>query len=95
MPSSLVSAAPATSAMSISKLLADYGDRIAVWGAVALEVLNTGTPEDARKAVRSCYEEADGAPGFILGPSHSIAFGTKYDNFMAMLDEHVRLRDRA
>jgi uroporphyrinogen-III decarboxylase len=30
--------------------------------------------------------------GFILGPSHSIAFGTKYDNFMAMLDEFEKLR---
>jgi hypothetical protein len=37
-----------------------------------------------------------GAPGsgFILGPSHSIAYGTKYDNFMAMLDEYVHLRER-
>ncbi|MFH1709369.1 MAG: uroporphyrinogen decarboxylase family protein [Planctomycetota bacterium] len=82
------------SAMSIKTLLDGYGDRICAWGAVALEVLNTGTPADARKAVRTSYAEAAGRPGFILGPSHSIAFGTKYDNFMAMLDEHVKLRDR-
>ena len=37
-----------------------------------------------------------GAPGggFILGPSHSIAKGTKYENFMAMLDEYDRLKDK-
>ncbi len=37
-----------------------------------------------------------GAPGggFILGPSHSVAMNTRYDNFMAMLDEFVRLRDK-
>jgi hypothetical protein len=28
---------------------------------------------------------------FILGASHSIAVGTKYDNFMAMLDEYTKL----
>ncbi len=32
--------------------------------------------------------------GFILGPSHSIAYGTKYENFMALLDEFVKLRDK-
>ena len=31
--------------------------------------------------------------GYILGASHSIAVGAKYDNFMAMLDEFVALRD--
>ena len=34
------------------------------------------------------------AGGFILGPSHSIAMNTKYENFMVMLDEFVSLRDR-
>ena len=28
-----------------------------------------------------------------LGPSHSVAKNTKYENFMAMLDEFVKLRD--
>ena len=28
--------------------------------------------------------------GVILGPSHSIAYGTRYDNFMAMLDEYQK-----
>ena len=37
-----------------------------------------------------------GAPGggFILGPSHSIAKNTQYDNFLAMLDEFVSRRDK-
>jgi len=30
--------------------------------------------------------------GFILGASHSIAVGTRYENFMAMLEEFDRLR---
>ncbi len=83
-----------TSAMSISALRKKSNDRLSVWGAVPLEVLIEGTPDDVRKTVRSCFEEADGFPGFILGPSHSIAYGTKYENFMALLDEFVRQRDR-
>ena len=32
--------------------------------------------------------------GLILGPSHSIATGVKYDNSMAMLDEFDACRER-
>ncbi len=82
------------SAMNVKALVKSYGSRLCVWGAVALEWLISGTPDDARREVRRCFEDAKDATGFILGPSHSIAFGTKYDNFMAMLDEFVKLRDR-
>ncbi len=78
--------------MSLPNLIEKFGDRLCIWGAVPLEILNQGTPDDARREVRRCMEEGRAAPGFILGPSHSIAFGTKYDNFMAMLDEFERLR---
>lgn len=83
-----------TSAMNVKTLIQRFGDRLCVWGAVPLEVLITGDTDDTRKAVRQCFEDAGDAPGFILGPSHSIAFGTKYENFMAMLDEFDKLRDR-
>ncbi|OGV50521.1 MAG: hypothetical protein A2017_01405 [Lentisphaerae bacterium GWF2_44_16] len=82
------------SAMSIKTLAGLYGERLCIWGAVSLEALISGTVSDVRRDVRRCFEEAQKAKGFILGPSHSIAFGTKYDNFMAMLDEFVKLRDR-
>ncbi len=80
--------------MDLAGLKRDFGDRLAFWGGIALEVLITGTPDDCRKMVRAAM--AAGAPGggFILGPSHSIAKGTPYDNFMAVLDEYTRLRDR-
>lgn len=78
--------------ISIDILAERYGNRLCIWGAIPLEVLISGTPEDTRKAVRENIESGKKAPGFILGPSHSIAFGTKYDNFMAMLDEFNKLR---
>lgn len=83
-----------TSEMSVKKLADDYGDKICIWGAFALEALVSGNQDDIRKSVRQCFEDAKNASGFILGPSHSIAYGTKYDNFMAMLDEYMKLRDR-
>jgi hypothetical protein len=82
-----------TSSMSIRTLAELYGEQLCIWGAVSLETLIAGTVTDVKNEVRRCFEEAKKAKGFILGPSHSIAFGTKYDNFMAMLDEYVRLRD--
>jgi hypothetical protein len=78
--------------ISIDALTERSGARLCVWGNVSLEALNQGTPDDARRDVRRCLEAGRRAGGFILGPSHSIAFGTKYENFMAMLDEFATLR---
>ena len=69
------------------------GNRIAAWGGVDVANLVGGSPEDVRADVRRAMESAKAGGGFILGPSHSIAYGTKYDNFMAMLDEFDKLRD--
>jgi hypothetical protein len=81
--------------ISVRALAEKYGKKLCIWGAIPLEVLITGTPEDARNAVRRNFADAEKAEGFILGPSHSIAFGTKYENFMAMLDEFDKLRSRS
>jgi uroporphyrinogen-III decarboxylase len=80
--------------MEIGGLKRDFGDRLCLWGGVSLECLIQGTPEETRKVARHAMEVGVPGGGFILGPSHSIAKGTKYDNFMAMLDEFARLRDR-
>jgi len=78
--------------MEIGKLKAQYGDRLCFWGGVAVEHLITGTMDEVRADVRRAITEGAGNGGFILGPSHSAAFGTKYDNFMAMIDEHDKLK---
>lgn len=83
-----------TAGMEIGKLKKMYGDRLCFWGGLPVEILLTGTPDDVRRGVRLAMER--GAPGgrFIFGSSHSIAMNTRYDNFMAMLDEFERLRGR-
>jgi uroporphyrinogen decarboxylase len=81
-----------TCAMSIQSIAKEYGDKLCIWGAMPLETLIQLEPHDVKKAVRKCCEEAKLAKGFIFGPSHSIAYGTKYENFMTMLDEFEKCR---
>jgi uroporphyrinogen-III decarboxylase len=83
-----------TAGMDLSLLKDDFGDRLSFWGGVPVELLIAGTPDLVRQSVREAMEKGAPGGGFILGPSHSIAYGTRYDNFMAMLDEYIRLRDR-
>lgn len=83
-----------TAGMEVGRLKRDFGDRMVFWGGVALETLIRGTPADVREAVRTAMQRGAPGGGFILGPSHSIAKGTKYENFMAMIDEYVKLRDK-
>jgi uroporphyrinogen-III decarboxylase len=80
-----------TAGMDICRLKREYGDRIALWGGVAVEHLVGGAPEDVRADVRRAMACAKPGGRFILGSSHSVAVGTKYDNFMALLDEHSKL----
>jgi hypothetical protein len=77
-----------TAGMEIGYLQEHYGHAMSFWGGVAVELLVAGTMEEVRQNVRQVLEIGKRRPGFILGPSHSIAYGTKYDNFMALLDEY-------
>jgi uroporphyrinogen decarboxylase len=81
----------ASAGMDLAALKREMGGKITLWGGVAVEHLIAGTPGDVRADVRRAM--ACGKPGgrFILGASHSIAVGTQYDNYMAMLDEYHRL----
>jgi hypothetical protein len=76
--------------MDICELKQTVGDRLTLWGGVSLENLVSGTPEDVRNDVRRAMQCAKKGGRFILGASHSIAVGTRYDNYMAMLDEYQK-----
>jgi uroporphyrinogen-III decarboxylase len=80
-----------TAGMDLCRLKKDYGGRIALWGGVAVEHLVGGTPADVRADVRRAMACAKPGGRFILGASHSVAVGTRFDNYMALLDEHSKL----
>ncbi len=88
-----------TAGMDLAGVRAAYGDRISQWGGLPVEHLVDGSMEEVRADVRAALAAGktpgpDGRPGgYIFGSSHSVAVGTKHDNFMAMLDEFDRLRD--
>ncbi|MBN1248970.1 MAG: hypothetical protein JXC32_15025 [Anaerolineae bacterium] len=85
----------ASAGMELAKVKAKVGDKMALWGGVRVENLVSGTPYDVRRDVEAALATMappDGAGGgFILGTTHSVAVGTKYDNFMAMLDAYWAL----
>lgn len=76
--------------MDIDKLYERFDNKLTFWGGIAVEILINGTMDDVRRNVREAVEKAKRAKA-IVGPSHSIAYGTPYDNFMAMLDEFEKI----
>jgi Uroporphyrinogen-III decarboxylase len=82
-----------TASMDLAEVKARYGDRLCLWGGVPVEHLVDGTMDEVRMDVRRAVEAGKEGGGYVFGSSHSIAVGTKYDNFMAMLDEFVKVRD--
>lgn len=77
-----------TANMDLCQLKKDYGDKLTLWGGVSLENIVSGTTDDVRKDVQNAMACAKPGGRFILGISHSVAVGSKYDNYMAMLDEY-------
>lgn len=73
--------------MDLGKPKDRFDNRIVFWGGLAVEVLLKGTMQEVRQNVRETLAVAKTRKGIILGPSHSIAYGVPYENFMAMLDE--------
>ena len=82
-----------TAGMDLKWLKDKYGDKLVLWGGVNVENLVSGTPEDVKRDVKKAMEILKPDGGYIFGTSHTIAVGTKYDNFMAMVDEYLRLCD--
>jgi hypothetical protein len=82
-----------TAGMDICGLKKSHGARFALWGGVSLESLVAGTPDEVRREVRRAMACAKKGGRFILGTSHSIAVGSRYDNVMAMIDEYHKLAD--
>lgn len=79
--------------MDLRRVKDAYGDRLCLWGGVPVESLVSGTPDEVRRDVARALDCAKQGGGYIFGSSHSIAVGTKYDNFMAMVDAFLKHRD--
>lgn len=76
-----------TAGMDIMEVHRKYSESFVVWGGVVVEKLVGGTMQEVRDDVKRVMTELAPKGRFIFGTSHSVAVGTKYDNFMAMIDE--------
>jgi uroporphyrinogen-III decarboxylase len=82
--------------MEFGRLKKEYGEKICLWGGIPSEYLYTEDSNSKKtiyESVKKALETGSPGGGFILGTSHSVATGSKYDNFMEMLDAINKLRD--
>ena len=79
--------------MNLGQIKARYGRDFACMGGIQVETLVSGTPEEIEREVRHAMDHFKEGGRWIFGSSHSIAVGTKYDNFRMMADQFVKYRD--
>jgi len=74
--------------MDLKNVKQRIGDKMVLWGGVPVELIIQGTMDEVRREVGKAMENAKENGRFILGTTHTIAVGSNYDNFMAMIDEY-------
>jgi len=84
-----------SASMEMEKVKARVGDALVLWGGARVEDLVSGTPAMVRDNVRDVMHAGAPGGGYIFGTTHSVAVGTKYDNFMAMLDAYHKWATKA
>ncbi|MDQ1316718.1 MAG: Uroporphyrinogen deCOase protein [Candidatus Poribacteria bacterium] len=74
----------ASGGMDIKLLKERVAGKLCLWGGIWHEHIISGTVEDIRNDARYAYEYAAPGGGYIMGSSHSLAVGAKYENIMEM-----------
>lgn len=79
--------------MDLGNVKERIGDNMVLWGGVPVELIIGGTMDEVRREVRTAMDKAKDNGRFIMGTTHTIAVGSNYDNFMAMVDEYHQCCD--
>lgn len=79
--------------MDLGDVKERIGDNMVLWGGVPVELIIGGTMDEVRREVRTAMDKAKDNGRFIMGTTHTIAVGSNYDNFMAMVDEYHQCCD--
>jgi len=74
--------------MNLGEVKKRIGDQLVLWGGVPVELIIGGSMDEVRREVRTAMDNGKDHGRFILGTTHTIAVGSNYDNFMAMVDEY-------
>ena len=79
--------------MNFGLIKEKYKDHFVCWGGISLENIVSGKASDVKKEIVHAMENYKPGGRYIFGSSHSIAVGTKYDNFMTMVEKFEKNRD--
>lgn len=74
--------------MDLADVKRRIGQKMVLWGGVPVELIIDGSMDDVRREIKAAMDNAKDQGRFILGTTHTIAVGSNYDNFMAMIDEY-------
>ena len=84
---------PNAQGMDPRELKAEFGDRLAFWGAIDVQqVLPFGTVEDVRRHVREQIEILGAGGGYILSSGHNLLKAFPLENILALYDEAIKNR---
>lgn len=64
-------------------IIAQYGDRLSLWGNVNCDVVHAGPLEELPRLVEECLAAAAGFPGFVIGTDNSIFEDIPVEHFLA------------
>ena len=81
-----------TAGMDLAQIKTDYSSDFAAWGGISVEYLVSGTSDDVRNDVINAMKNYKPGGRYIFGSTHSICVGTKYENFMTMVEEFEKRR---
>ena len=79
--------------ISAEEFQARWGDRIAVLGGVDLNILSAGSEAAVRNRVRVLIEHCGSRGRFAIGSGNSIPDYVPVENYCAMVDETLSLRN--
>ena len=77
--------------MPVAEAKRRYGERIAILGGVDMDMLATASEEEVRLYTRRVLEECMPGGGYALGTGNSVANYIPVRNYLAMLDEGMRV----
>lgn len=64
-----------------------YGDRLAFWGGISTQqCLPYATPEQVKEEIVKLYHQLHEGGGYILAPTHALAFDVPPGNILAMIE---------
>ncbi len=70
--------------MDIAKVKEEFGDRLALAGNVANELLRSGTPIEIEERVKYLIKHVAPGGGYMVCSGNSVAEWSKFENYMAM-----------